>query len=452
MGETFPNPDAMPGLQQDDPALDEPLEFTQRTYNEISARFLYFETICHDLNAAKEKLHTELAARDQEVRVLQATVNGLANRIKELESSPPSSSSAPNPRNEPKIPDPPVFNGERKSLLPFLAKCRLKFAGQPSSFPTESNKVIYAGSRLEGPPFSWFSPLNDRLQDPERKDPPELASFDALAKALTTLYGDPHLALTAERKIRALRQVTSIAQYIAEFEEHRQYLTWNEDALRDQFYLGLKDRIKDNLAPLERPSTLTELKELALRLDSRLDARWHEKRAAENAAGNAPTGNTSAASRPWNNRSPTAPPPQNMSSSNSPPPAKPMNAAPPRPAANVNATPRLNFPLQSPDGTVPMEINSRGGYRLTQEEKDYRRANNLCGYCAAAGHTAFHCPVAPPMRDPFNQPPRQQQQRRAFANHIDVTDPSTIVPSPSPSSFSTGSQDTPDSENSYTRE
>src|SRR5579859_922157 len=144
------------------------------------------------------------------------------------------------------------------------AKCRLKFVGQPSSFPTESNKVIYVSSRLEAPPFSWFSPLNDRLQDPKEKDPPELASFDAFDKALKTLYSDPHLALTAEWKIRALRQITSVAHYIAEFEEHCQYLTWNDDALRDQFHLGLKDGIKDNLAPLERPSTLTVLKETGL--------------------------------------------------------------------------------------------------------------------------------------------------------------------------------------------
>src|SRR5579859_2977042 len=58
-------------------------------------------------------------ARDNEIHALQATVVSLANKIKGLETSSPSASSAPNPRNEPKIPDPPVFNGERKSLLPF---------------------------------------------------------------------------------------------------------------------------------------------------------------------------------------------------------------------------------------------------------------------------------------------------------------------------------------------
>ena len=30
---------------------------------------------------------------------------------------------------EPKIPDPPVFSGNRKDLLPFLVKCQFKFEG-----------------------------------------------------------------------------------------------------------------------------------------------------------------------------------------------------------------------------------------------------------------------------------------------------------------------------------
>ena len=117
-----------------------------------------------------------------------------------------------------------MFTRERKTILAFLTKCRLKFDGQPSMFPTEKTKVLYAGSPLEGPLFSWFTPLNARLSRPNEPTPPELASFEDFATALTTLYRDPHLALTAERELRALRQTRSVAQYIAQFEEHRQYL------------------------------------------------------------------------------------------------------------------------------------------------------------------------------------------------------------------------------------
>jgi len=166
------NANTMPDVQQDNPSLDVPLEFTQRTYNELLAWFMYVESMCTELKMSKDFRQAIFAEAEQRTLALQVTILNQSEMIKRLETNPPASAaSAPSAKNEPKIPDPPMSNGERRALLPFLAKCRLKFVGQPSSFPTEATKVIYAGSRLEGPPFSWFSPLNDRLQDPEEKDP-----------------------------------------------------------------------------------------------------------------------------------------------------------------------------------------------------------------------------------------------------------------------------------------
>ena len=62
--------------------------------------------------------------------------------------------SKPKGNSEPKIPDPPMFKGDRTELLPFLTKCQLKFEGQPSQFGNDRAKVLYAGTRLEGTPFS----------------------------------------------------------------------------------------------------------------------------------------------------------------------------------------------------------------------------------------------------------------------------------------------------------
>ena len=93
---------------------------------------------------------------------------------------------------EPKIPDPPAFTGgNKKDLLPWIAKCRMKFSGQPSLFPTEQSKVLYAGSYLEGPPFAWFTPLNERLNSGSA--PEELQTFNTFVDALTLLYGEHNL-------------------------------------------------------------------------------------------------------------------------------------------------------------------------------------------------------------------------------------------------------------------
>ena len=181
---------------------------------------------------------------------------------------------------EPKIPDPPMFSGEQKDLLPFLTKCQIKFDGQPSRFPKEKSKILYAGSRLEGTAFSWFQPLISTSSDTTKPTPPELASFKAFSDALTIIYRDPNLEATAVREIRLLHQTGSAAEYAARFESKKQHMNWNDAALRDQFYVNLKDEIKDEIAPVGKPKTYLDMKNLAIRLDARLFERRLERSAA----------------------------------------------------------------------------------------------------------------------------------------------------------------------------
>jgi len=97
-------------------------------------------------------------------------------------------------------------------------------------------------------------------------------------RSLTQIYGDLNLEATSERELRRLRQTGSVSDYAAKFESLKQYLSWNDAALRDQFYLNLRDDVKDELAPLDRPQTLTALKELATRLDSAPRRTCHKPR------------------------------------------------------------------------------------------------------------------------------------------------------------------------------
>ena len=284
-------------------------------------------------------------------------------------------------RSGPKIEPPPMFGGDRKELLPFLSKCRLKFQMTAADFPTEKDKVMYAGSRLEGTPFAWSDPLLTAYPEAGEKKPipPELASFEAFATALTRIYGDPNMAATATREIKRLRQTGSVTDYAIKFESKKPYVKWNDGAFCDQFYDNLKDEIKDEMAPLGKPETLEDMKALAIKIDTRLYERRLEK-------------------GPSNPTRPT--------------PARPM-ATPAHPAIpnshatqQTTATPRytnptptggLRIPSYTPDGTVPMELGARG-WQLTEQEKQRRRGLGLCIYCASDEHKVEHCPTRPPPR------------------------------------------------------
>jgi hypothetical protein len=300
-------------------------------------------------------------------------------------------------QQEPKIPDPPMFSGERKDLLPFLTKCQIKFDGQPSRFKDEKAKILYAGARLEGTAFSWFQPLIAPHPGPDGETkpvPPELVSFKAFSDALTVNYGDPNLEATAERELRRLHQTGSAADYAAKFESKKQYLKWNDEAFRDQFYLNLKDEIKDEIAPAGKPKTYLEMKTLAIRFDARLSERRLER--------------------------PTKPPPARPTTRPftwSIPSTNPSPAPIPSPASTSKATVPpsggLRIPSQTPDGTVPMELDASGVWHLTETEKSRRRALGLCGYCGEKGHPIQSCPVAP-RSGRQSRPPQFNRQVMTF--------------------------------------
>ena len=286
--------------------------------------------------------------------------------------------------SEPQIADPEPFSGNRLHLSNFLAKCRLKFAGQPSKFKNELSKIYYAGSRLGEPAFSWFQPLLTTAEDKEKPNPPEFASFETFAKAFTAVYGDPNLAASSVRAIKALKHTGSAAHYIAEFQRLRQYIPWNEPALADQFYDGLKGTIKDSIAQTGRPDTLLELQNLATRLDARLHERFLEKK-QETPASTQPTGPRNLPPKP----TPMARAPSQSSTSSS---FVPTPARTPSPSAGI--------PAFTPDGTIPMELDTYGRWRLTADEKLRRKQLRLCDYCGSAKHDVFNCPDKPVPNQP----------------------------------------------------
>jgi hypothetical protein len=309
------------------------------------------------------------------------------NRIIELEAFCHASKSFSSMSSAPKMNPPPMFNGNREDVISFISKCYLNFQANPSTFADERLKILFAASRLEGPPYAWFHPINERYNDPTQQNPPEAETFTAFAAKLRALYGDPNLHENAERTLRSLRQTTTVAAYIQEFEKNRQYVEWNDRALRSNFYEGLYDSVKGHMISGGVPDNLLELQELATRIAARMEG--HKSSRLQNSTQTRLPGRTPDLKPTPTPQRPTWFLPSLAANR---PPATPVTPSP------MNPTPRANFPSHTADGTVPMELGSRGGRRgpLTNQEKQYRRTNNLCGYCGGQGHSVFNCPKGRP--------------------------------------------------------
>jgi hypothetical protein len=95
-----------------------------------------------------------------------------------------------------------------------------------------------------------------------RKD---LSKFTA---AIEEAYGDPTRQFRAIIELRALKQTTTTARYAADFQAIASNLSWNDEALCSQFYEGLVDTIKDEIAK-NPPETVKEFITAATRIDNR---------------------------------------------------------------------------------------------------------------------------------------------------------------------------------------
>ena len=258
---------------------------------------------------------------------------------------------------EPDVNNPPMYEGDQKTLETWITACNLKFAGQPSRFSSERQKLVFATSYLKGPPLSWINPaLNKYLAaGPLDETPTELTSFDAFTKALKTLYRDPNLERNALTALENLKQLSTVANYIARFAIYSQHANLNDVGLRQAFYRGLKSSIKDELATREY-SMLQELQTLATRLDSRLRERALELK-GDNQGVRPPSFASSRTSIPVR--------PTTTTPAIAPLAVRPANRIP-----QVSIRPQAVIPTPESDGTTPMELDTLRVDKLTPTEKE----------------------------------------------------------------------------------
>jgi Ty3 transposon capsid-like protein len=306
-------------------------------------------------NEASEyvKISTEDLAK---LNVMANSYGAIQAKLEFLEASSHFRPQSGTSNREPRISDPEHFDGKRSKVRNFLSQVRLVIHAQPSRFVTDRQKVMFAASFLRSTAFSWFEPFLDSPTDSVI-----LEDFSVFAHTLQTTFGDPDQTGSAERELFSLRQIASVAAYSADFRRISTNTSWNDAALNAQFYRGLKDPVKDELAKIEKPETLDSLIEIAVRLDNRLHERRMER---DNLA-------PSRSSKPNFQRSSTA-------THNS----------------SFLPTPPISYP-STYTGVRPMEIDgNRPRFKtLTFEEKERRRKNNLCLYCGKPGHIANICPV-----------------------------------------------------------
>jgi hypothetical protein len=189
-----------------------------------------------------------------------------------------------NANNGLRVGSPREFTGTGIQVKPFILQCRLVFAIDIEKFNTAHKKMMYVISYMKGPAFEFIQPhLEDYLDNlgdaTARKDTTRriLRSENTLFEEIRSTFGQINEQQEAERALFRVRQQGPATKYKADFHTLAARVDWNDQAFAAQFYQGLKDSVKDEIARGERPTSLKEMEDLAIKIDTRIWERQQEK-------------------------------------------------------------------------------------------------------------------------------------------------------------------------------
>jgi hypothetical protein len=248
-----------------------------------------------------------------------------------------------------KINLPDEFHGSRQQLRTFLMQSELYIGFNANKFGNDTDKVLWMVSFLRGPAFAWVEPFLEDFMNNKTgggrvstamKDTTKILfrTVKGFKEGISKVYGDIDPDRTAERALQALQQQGSATKYTAEFQQHMHRTHWDDHALRAQYYKGLKDSVKDEMARSDKPDDLAEMIELAIKIDDRMYERKLEKKGQYH---------------------------------------------------NTQHKKPNSQPQQKAYWPQPMELDAtRWKREPSKEERDRRRKNKLCYECGLPGHQA----------------------------------------------------------------
>jgi hypothetical protein len=245
-------------------------------------------------------------------------------------------------------PLPPEFSGQDVTeFRAFWNQCNLSFRVAPAHFQDDESKVMFVLSRLRGEASNSTMHIQEDPDNDLRHD------FGAFQMFMKELYVDYNFIDSCSEKLLRLRQTKSALDYASKFKTLMASLNYDEKAQMDLFYAGLQPRVRESVAVHGKPDNFRNLVQLAVRIDAaQYDARF----------------------RVSNTRNPSS------SGSNAGSRAPSASATTPGPSdrSGMSPTPRPS--------------------RISDEEKQRRRDNKLCMYCAAPDHFFGNCPNKKPRR------------------------------------------------------
>jgi hypothetical protein len=217
-----------------------------------------------------------LAAQANQIQQLEAQISELMTAVTARPNQGGSTA---------KLSVPERYEGGREGLKTFLTNMDLYCRFNAASFVNDQDKILAAGMHMKGKAAAWLQPLTeDYLQNVDdvsecKVDTKKVfKDWQSFKESITMMFGEIDEEQQAERSITMIKQKGSANRYTADFKQLQSKIDWDDAPLKTAYYNGLKENIKDEMAHNDRPETLKDMVELAVRIDNRIFERAQEKK------------------------------------------------------------------------------------------------------------------------------------------------------------------------------
>jgi len=264
-----------------------------------------------------------------------------------------------------------------------------------SDFADDESKVTFVLSYLKGTPLDWFQTELSFAINHGRPTPGWFKSYPEFLSELQRLFGPRDPVTDAMNSLENLRYKDSgkATRYTLEFNRHSRRTGWNEQALTRQYYRGLPDRLKDEIARIGKPAGLRTLQELVATLDQRYWERQSEiSRDKRSASANTSSSSKKDSEKTSGARSDdhSAHPSGEGSKSGASNQSKKKDKKPGNGGASTSS-PAASSSSSAPKTNPIADLLGPDG-KLKPEERQRRMDKNLCLRCGKGGHKASDCP------------------------------------------------------------
>ncbi|QRW26797.1 Retrotransposon gag protein [Rhizoctonia solani] len=142
-----------------------------------------------------------------------------------------------------KFAKPNKFGGKKEDALNFIIACQAYIRAKGANRSHEE-KILWVTSYFEGAAEDWVRPYKERKVF-RGEAVPLLENIDVFWAKFTKHYVDTNCDEKYRQKWNNLRQKASVQEYTWEFQQYSVSLGYSDKTLRNKYYDGLKNEIKD---------------------------------------------------------------------------------------------------------------------------------------------------------------------------------------------------------------